>query len=105
MLWESVVPVNGHWPSSRFCVTLSTVGSSRIRCSERREKPSNNPPHPAKRKSIPTKTIINLVGMLAVLVRYDAKATEETGLQKRLENRIVQRMEVERRGAVRRALG
>jgi hypothetical protein len=85
-------------------VTLSTVGSSRIRCSERSEKPSNNPPHPAKRKSIPTKTIINLVGILAVLVRYDAKVTKETGLEKKMENWIVQRMEVERRGADRRAL-
>jgi hypothetical protein len=60
-------------------VTLSTVGLARIDCSEMREKPSKSPPHPAKRKSIPTKTIINLVGILAVLVRGNA-----TG-QKRLD--------------------
>jgi hypothetical protein len=63
----NVVPVKGHWPSSRFCVTLSTVGVARIDCSDMREKPSNSPPHPAKSRSMPTKAIINLVGMLAVL--------------------------------------
>jgi hypothetical protein len=45
-------------------VTLFTVGVARIACSESREKPSSSPPHPAKRKSIPTKIIINLVGIL-----------------------------------------
>ena len=47
-------------------MTLFTVGVFRIDCSEIKEKPSNSPPHPAKRKSMPTKTIISLVGMLAV---------------------------------------
>lgn len=66
---EFVVPVKGHWPSSRFGVTLSTVGVLRIDCSDIKEKPSKSPPHPAKRKSMPTKTIINLVGILANAVR------------------------------------
>lgn len=64
--WTVVVPVNGHWPSSSLCVTLSTVGVFRSNCSDKREKPKINPPHPAKRKSMPTKTIISLVGILAV---------------------------------------
>jgi len=66
---EAVVPVNGHCPSNKFCVTLFTVGVLRIDCSDMREKPSSSPPHPAKRKSKPTKTIISLVGMVVVLVR------------------------------------
>jgi hypothetical protein len=67
--YEVVVPVNGHCPSNKFCVTLSTLGVLRIDCSDMREKPSSSPPHPAKRKSKPTKTIISLVGMVAVFVR------------------------------------
>jgi hypothetical protein len=63
--YEAVVPVKGHCPSNKFCVTLSTDGVLRIDCSAIREKPNSSPPHPAKRKSIPTKTIINLVGMVA----------------------------------------
>jgi hypothetical protein len=47
-------------------VTLSTVGVFRNDCSDMRENPNSRPPHPAKRKSIPTKTIISLVGMAAV---------------------------------------
>lgn len=66
---ELVIPVSGHWPSSRFCMTLSTVGVSRMRCSEVSEKPNSSPPHPAKTKSSPTKIIINLVGILAVGLR------------------------------------
>lgn len=61
-----IVPVKGHCPSSKFLVTLSTVGLARIDCSEMREKPSNNPPQPAKSKSMPTNVIISLVGILAV---------------------------------------
>jgi hypothetical protein len=61
----AVVPVNGHWPSSTFCVTLFTVGVSRNDCSEMSENPKSRPPHPAKRKSMATKTIINLDGMVA----------------------------------------
>jgi hypothetical protein len=34
-------------------------------CSDKREKPSNTPPQPAKSKSMPTNVIINLVGILA----------------------------------------
>jgi hypothetical protein len=64
---EAVVPVNGHCPSNKFCVTLSTVGVFRIDCSEMSEKPNSSPPHPAKRRSMPTKTIMSLVGIVAVL--------------------------------------
>lgn len=64
---EAFVPVSGHWPSSTFCVTLFTVGSSRKDCSDNSEKPKISPPQPAKRKSIPTKTIMSLVGMAAIL--------------------------------------
>jgi hypothetical protein len=64
-----IVPVSGHWPSSRFSVTLSTLGDSRIRCSDIREKPSSSPPHPAKMKSSPTNIIISLVGMAAEVRR------------------------------------
>lgn len=64
---EVVVPVNGHWPSSTFCVTLFTVGVSRKDCSDSRENPKISPPHPAKRKSSPTKIIMSLVGILAAL--------------------------------------
>jgi len=53
-------------------VTLSTVGLARIDCSDMREKPSSNPPHPAKRKSMATKDSISLVGILAVLVRWES---------------------------------
>lgn len=69
---SGVVPVKGHCPSSKFCVTLSTVGVFRIDCSDMREKPSSSPPHPTKTKSMATNTIISLVGMLAVLERYGA---------------------------------
>jgi hypothetical protein len=41
-----------------------------------REKPSNSPPHAAKRKSMPTKAIINLVGILAVL-EFDGRDWRE----------------------------
>jgi hypothetical protein len=37
-----VVPVNGHWLSKRFCVTLETVGVACMRCSDVREKPRIN---------------------------------------------------------------
>jgi hypothetical protein len=71
-------------------VTLSMVGVACKTCSDMREKPSSSPPQPAKRRSTPIKTIINLVGMMAVDER---KARE------------YQRMETERSRAVRRALG
>jgi hypothetical protein len=61
-----------------------------MRCSEVREKPRISPPHPAKRRSTPRKTIINLVGMMAV---------------DRREARGSQRRETERSRADRRALG
>jgi hypothetical protein len=41
-----------------------------------REKPSNSPPHAAKRKSMPTKAIINLVGISAVL-EFDGRDWRE----------------------------
>jgi hypothetical protein len=59
-----VVPVNGHWPSSRFFATFSVVGLSRRPCSEERAKPMSRPPQPAKRKSVATKIIMSLVGMV-----------------------------------------
>lgn len=81
-------------------MTLFTVGVSRIDCSEIREKPSSSPPHPAKRKSIPTKTIINLVGILAVLVR--CSAAQRKGFKgKTVEAKSEYRAQAE---AVRRAL-
>jgi hypothetical protein len=85
-----VVPVNGHWLSKRFCVTLETVGVACMRCSDVREKPRSSPPHPAKRRSTPIKTIINLVGMIAA---------------GRREARGDQRRETEHSRADRRALG
>lgn len=51
-----------------------------MRCSESNEKPSNSPPHPAKRKSMPTKNIINLVGMVAVDPSYNTAATRLRGV-------------------------
>ena len=74
-----VVPVNGHWPSSRFSATLPMVGLSRSRCSEERAKPKRRPPQPAKMKSIPTNIIMSLVGMVgeARQVPWSWKRMEE----------------------------
>jgi hypothetical protein len=96
----AVVPVNGHWPSSTFCVTLFTVGVSRSDCSEMSENPRSRPPHPAKRKSIPTNTIINLDGMVAISC---AGSTLQRGNGSTV-GLGEKRMEVARLGAVRRAL-
>ena len=74
-------------------MTLSTVGLARIDCSDIREKPSNNPPHPAKRKSMATKDIISLVGILAVLVRCESGLTEESVQSEYTESRRVIRVQ------------
>lgn len=77
-------------------MTFSVVGVFRIDCSDMREKPSSSPPHPAKRKSSPTKTIMSLVGMVAAWCA--AALCSMKGLDRK------KRVEVERSGAVRRAL-
>jgi hypothetical protein len=64
-LVEGIVPVKGHWSRRRFCATVLTVGLARIVSSDIREKPSSRPPQAAKRTSMPTNTIMSLVGMLA----------------------------------------
>jgi len=61
-----VVPVHGHWPSSTCCEMLFTVGDSRAVFSDRKAKTINSARHAAKRKSMATKSIISLVGMVSV---------------------------------------
>ena len=57
-------------------MTLSSLGDSRMRCSDIKEKPSSRPPHPAKMKSKPTKIIMSLVGIVAVLAQGSTEGSQ-----------------------------
>lgn len=81
---QRVVPVNGHWPSKTFWVTLSSVGDARSDFSDIRENPRSNPPHPANMKSMATNTIMSLVGIVALFVRLSACCKEGKDVDWRL---------------------